>query len=86
MTEWIVVEVIIALVGLLAVLVKPMINLTAAITELTITVKSVKTEFEEFKAHNHESHKSLWDHNKRQDDQIADHEQRIQLIENRKDD
>ena len=85
MSEWVVVEVIIALVGLIAVMVRPMINLTKAITELTVTVKSLQGEFAEFKTNTHESHREIWNHIRKQDDQIEDHERRLQIIENRKD-
>ena len=81
MTEWGVVGVIIALVGLLATLIKPIISLTRSITELTVVVRDLKTDMDEYRESNHDSHKRIWAHNETQDKQLNDHEGRISKLE-----
>ena len=39
---------------------------------------------EKFENHNHDSHVRLWNHNNEQDEQLADHENRISILEERK--
>ena len=49
MTEWGVVAVIIALVGLIATIVKPMLNLNTSIVQLTTQLQDVLKSFDDFK-------------------------------------
>lgn len=81
MTEWGVVGVIIALVGLIATFVKVGVNLTKTITKLSVVVdrleKSVVTNQKDV----HESFVKLWKHEEEQDDILNDHETRLQLLE-----
>lgn len=81
MTEWGVVTVLIALVGLTAALTKPIVSLTQSITKLTVVVDKIVADQTEQVAHAKESHARLWDHNEEQDNKISDHEIRITKLE-----
>ena len=72
--EWIVVTVIIALVGLIATIIKPVITLTKSITKLTVVVDNISDTFTEYKLKNNESHSRLWDHNTIQDKLLEEHD------------
>ncbi len=82
--EWEIVTVIIALVGLLATVTKPIMKLTNTITQLNDTCKTLEERMEKFENHNHDSHVKIWAHNDKQDEQIAEHENRISILEERK--
>ena len=82
--EWEVVTVIIALVGLLTTVTKPIMKLTKTITELNDTCQNLEERMEKFENHNHDSHVKIWAHNDKQDEQLAEHENRISLLEERK--
>ena len=82
--EWEVITVIIALVGLLATVTKPIMKLTNTITKLNDTCEHLEAKMEKFENHNHDSHVRLWNHNNEQDEQLADHEYRISILEERK--
>ena len=84
MNEWGVVGVIIALVGFLATIIKPLTNLTRSITELTVVVKRLQRDLQEQESSAHESHKRLWEHNNKQDDRLEDHEHRLIVLETNK--
>lgn len=79
--EWTVVTVLIALVGLGAAIIKPVVSLTRSITSLTVVVERVERELVEQEKHSTESHRRLWAHNTEQDEQLADHEMRIDRLE-----
>lgn len=79
--EWTTVTVIIALVGLGAAVIKPIVSLTQSITKLTVVVERLERELDEQSEHSRESHKRLWDHNEEQDNRLDDHERRIHDIE-----
>ena len=81
MTEWEVVGVIIALVGLIGVIVKAIVPLTRTITELTVVVKDLRKDMDDQRTSAHNSHKHLWEHNEKQDKQLNDHEKRIYALE-----
>lgn len=81
MTEWGVVGVIISLVGLGAAIIKPVVSLTKAITQLTVVVEGMKSDLEHQRAYSRESHKELWSHNETQDKELEDHERRIGVLE-----
>ena len=81
MTEWSVVLVIIALCGLGAAIVKPIVSLTRSITTLTVVVENLQKNMSKFNAKNSESHDRIWAHEEKQDTQIGDHEKRIIRIE-----
>ena len=79
--EWTTVTVIIALVGLGAAVIKPIVSLTQSITKLTVVVERLKRELDEQSEHSRESHRRLWDHNEEQDNRLDDHERRIHDME-----
>jgi uncharacterized protein YoxC len=79
--EWTTVTVIIALVGLIATFVKVAASLTKTLTELTVTVRALRSDLATQRTSSHESHKRLWDHNAKQDVKIEDHEKRIYILE-----
>ena len=81
--EWTTVTVIIALVGLGAAVIKPMVSLTQSITKLTVVVERLERELDEQSEHSRESHKRLWDHNEEQDNRLDDHERRIHDMEHK---
>lgn len=84
MSEWQVITMLITLIGGVAVIVRPILNLTKAITELTSTCKQLDHQFSDFEGHNRESHKRLWEHNDKQDQTIQNHENRISILEGEK--
>lgn len=81
--EWVVVTVVIALVGFVATIVKPVVSLTRSITELTVVVKGLRSDMDDMREHSRETHQKLWDHNEVQDEHLADHERRIGILENK---
>ncbi len=86
--EWTVVTVIVALVGLFLTVGKPILKLNSTLTVLTTRIDAVENDnkkqsedLKEQKIHAHESHKRLWDHNGKQDEQLRDHERRLGVLE-----
>ena len=84
MTEWQVVGVIIALVGLVGANVAPLIRLNSTITKLTLTVDHLVKDMDEQHRRSHDAHTKLWDHQNEQDEKLVNHEIRITKLENRK--
>ena len=82
--QWEVVTVIIALVGLLATVTKPIMTLTKTITKLNDTCQSLEERMERFENHNHDSHVKIWAHNDKQDEQLTQHENRISKLEEKR--
>ena len=79
-----VVEDLVTLLGLvLAVfsVVTPIIKLTKTMAELTIGVQGLKDSLNSIIAKNHDAHSRMWEHNKRQDEVINDHDKRIVVVE-----
>lgn len=74
MTEWGVVGVLIALVGLFATLIKPMISLTKSITELTVAVRGLKEGQDEQKKSAKTAHEKIWE-------KLQEHEEWIRRLE-----
>ena len=79
--EWQIVTVIIALVGLGATVTKPIMNLTNTLAKLNHTCQNLEERMEKFENKNSDSHGKLWEHNKKQDEKIADHDKRISTLE-----
>ena len=78
------VEDLVTLLGLvLAVfsIVTPIIKLTKTMAELTIGVQALKDSLNNIITKNHDAHSRMWDHNKRQDEVINDHDKRIVIVE-----
>lgn len=81
--EWTVVTVVIALVGLGAAIVKPIVSLTRSITSLTVVVERVEKELASQARHSEQSHRRIWAKNEEQDGRLDDHEMRIDRLERR---
>lgn len=72
---------IVTLGGGIIALVRPIVTLTKAITELTVTCKNLDGQFATMQNKNTESHRRIWEHNDEQDKKLNDHEARLQNIE-----
>lgn len=81
--EWTTVTVIIALVGLGAAIIKPIVSLTQSITKLTVVVETLQEDMSGLTAKNSQGHTRIWDHIDEQDTRIEDHERRIGTLEHR---
>ena len=81
MDEWTVVLVLIALVDLIAAIVKPVISLTQSITKLTVVVDGLSANHENLTQKNADSHERIWQKNEEQDTRLESHETRITIIE-----
>lgn len=80
------VEDLVTLLGLvLAVfsVITPIIKLTKTMAELTIGVQALKDSLNNIISKNHDAHSRMWEHNKRQDEVINDHDKRISVVETR---
>lgn len=82
MNEWGVVGVIIALVGLGATVLKPIITLNTSIVKLTERMERVSGDLNEINRQNTENHKRIWDRIDEHGDKLLDHEERIDHLEN----
>ena len=61
--------------------VTPIIKLTKTMAELTIGVQALKDSLNNIITKNHDAHSRMWEHNKRQDEVINDHDKRIVIVE-----
>ena len=77
MSEWTVVTVIIAIVGLFFTIGKPIINLNTNITVLNESIKNLKVQTDKQDRDNTEAHRRIWRHNDEQDKTLAEHEMRL---------
>lgn len=88
--EWTVVTVLIAVVGLALTVGTPIVRLNQTITTLNVTLEQIKRDVErnakaisDQETASKESHRRIWDHNDKQDEQINNHEQRITRLESK---
>lgn len=79
------------LIGLFLTVGTPIIKLNSTITKLNANLETLKdrtdkqdTELKYMKEHAHESHCRLWAHNTEQDEKLADHDKRIEVLEKTK--
>lgn len=79
--EWTVVTVLIAIVGLVAVLVKPMLSLDTTMTKLVVAVDVLNDKMKDFTDRNSESHERLFKKQEEQENRLDDHEGRISNLE-----
>lgn len=79
--EWHIINVLIVLVGFGATVTVPILKLSNTITKLNSTCENLEKEFKDFEENNKDSHRRLWNHNTKQDEQIQEHENRINLLE-----
>ena len=85
---WTVVLALVTLIGLFLTVGKPILKLNSTLTVLTSRMDTIEKDakaqedaLKEQKLHAHESHKRLWDHNGKQDEQLRDHEHRLGVLE-----
>ena len=81
MTEWGVVTVIVALVGLITAVAAPMIRLNGTLTRLMTQMESFVTGLDEFKVRYKEQLRDLNATDRKLGDRINDHEHRITVLE-----
>lgn len=81
MTEWTVVGVLIALCGLLATVVKPMLTLNTAITRLTARLDALSGELQELTDHNRQSHDRLWERVTELENAAAQHDRALAILQ-----
>lgn len=81
MSEWTIVTVIATLVGLLASVVRPLMDLNATITRLTEVVNELEKNISGLSARNSESHGRLWGKAEEHEEILNRHETRLQLLE-----
>ena len=81
MSEWTIVTVIATLVGLLATVVRPLMDLNATITRLTEVVNTLEKNISGMSAKNSESHGRLWEKCGEHDELLNRHETRLLLLE-----
>ena len=84
MTQWDVVLVIAGLTSLFALILTPVIKLNSTMTKLNTLMERLSVEMNTLRDNNTDSHKRLWTHNEEQDKQISNHENRINNLENRR--
>lgn len=68
---------IVALVGFLAAVVKPIVSLTSAVVRLTEQMKEMSEDMKAMNEKKTEAHKRLWDHNEEQDKKLEEHALRL---------
>jgi hypothetical protein len=78
---WEIVLGIIALFGFIVSVITPILKLTKIMTQLTLSVESLREAIDQISARNTESHRRLWEHNTEQDETLNNHEKRITKIE-----
>lgn len=81
MTQWDIVTVLAAVVGLFAAVGAPVIKLNATMTRLSTLVENLEKKVEKQAAESKESHRRLWAYNDSQDEKLNDHEKRITILE-----
>ena len=77
MSEWDVVTIIIAIVGLFFSVGKPIIKLNTNITILNESIKSVNKRQDNFEKCSEKEHEELWDHENEQDKILEEHKMRL---------
>ncbi|MBM6830027.1 hypothetical protein H9X85_10710 [Anaerotignum lactatifermentans] len=78
---WDIVAGIIALAAFIITVVKTIIPLTNAVTKLTENIISISGSVDEIKKKKKEEHQRIWDHNRRQDGMLQNHEQRLHELD-----
>jgi len=86
LTEWSVVGVLIAIVGLIAAVAKPMLSLNASITRLTTLLDSLRQELHLVSDKNAKGHDRLWRKLEQQEETLEQHEHRITVLEEHRED
>ena len=81
MTEWEVVGVIIALVGLVGIFAKVAFNISSTLTKLTTTLENLQQCLIDLEASKKETHKRIFGRLDEHEEKLNDHECRIKLLE-----
>ena len=81
MTEWSVVGVLISMVGLIAVVVRPMLSLNASITRLTTLLDNLRQQLQLMADKNAKGHDKIWRKLEQQESTLEQHEHRITVLE-----
>lgn len=81
MTEWGVVTVLIAIVGLIITVVTPLLKLNGSIVQLTTVVDSLKQQLSTMETNNSNSHDRIWSELDEHQQEINDHDRRIIKLE-----
>lgn len=81
MAEWDIYLVIVSLLGTAVVIAKPVLSLNTSITRLNESITKLSLDLTDLENSNRKSHERLWEKNEKQDNNLADHETRIQILE-----
>ena len=81
MTEWTVVGVLAALVGLVMSVAKPMLSLNASITRLTTLLNSLRDELQQISDRNARGHDRIWKKLEEQTEEMGQIEHRLTVLE-----
>lgn len=81
MSEWTVVTVVIALLGLCVTVTTPVVRLQSAITRLTVLVEDVAKRMDRMEEDNAGTHRRLWQRAEEHQARLAAHEQRLAVLE-----
>ena len=84
MSEWTIVTVLIALVGLFLTVGKPIINLNSNITKLTVTVDNLQKTVDKIEEKQRNDNTKVWDRLNIDDKKLDNHESRITKLEGTK--
>lgn len=83
MNEWTVVTVLGVLVGLIASVLRPIINLNSNITRLNENVCALEKNIAELGNSNSATHEKLWQRTDELDGRLSAHETRLRLLESK---
>ncbi len=81
MERWDIVTVLVALVGMFATILAPIVKLIRAITRLTTAVENIDARVIDLTSNNRTGHEQIWMHAREQDRQLCEHETRIRVLE-----
>lgn len=81
MTEWSVVLVIVALIGLGVTVGTPMIKLVKTIIALDLTLKHLREDIQSFKSFNDDEHNELKKQQEFMTGELSDHDKRLHSLE-----
>lgn len=76
--------VVLSLIGLIFTIITAVWKLSKTITESTDAVKALTARIDVLDSSNEKDHNEMWDKIEHHDDEISDHETRIQLLEHNK--
>ena len=75
--------IVISLIGLILTIICTAWKLSATITECTVAVKDLTDRIDRMDTDNERDHNEMWDKIEKHDTDIADHELRLALLENK---